>query len=61
LKAADVLLQNQEVLGRFVVQNDTFGAEAVTECVWRGTVLSGWSGWPFREGAVGFRRLNSSQ
>jgi hypothetical protein len=29
----DVLLQeNQEILARFVVQNDTFDAEAVTEC-----------------------------
>jgi len=34
LEAVDVLLEeSQEVLARFVVQNDTFGAETVTECV----------------------------
>jgi hypothetical protein len=34
LEAIDVLLEeNQEVLVRFVVENDTFGAEAVTESV----------------------------
>jgi hypothetical protein len=34
LKTVDVLLEeNQEVLARFVVENDTVGAEAVTECV----------------------------
>jgi hypothetical protein len=33
-EAVDVLLQeNQEVLARFVVENDTFGAEAVAESV----------------------------
>jgi hypothetical protein len=34
LEAVDVLLQeSREVLARFMVQNDTFGAEAVTESV----------------------------
>jgi hypothetical protein len=34
LEAVDVLLEeSQEVFARFVVQNDTVGAEAVTECV----------------------------
>jgi len=34
LETVDVLLQeNQEVFARFVVQNDTVGAEAVTECI----------------------------
>jgi hypothetical protein len=28
-----LLEENQEVLARFVVENDTFGAEAVTEGV----------------------------
>jgi hypothetical protein len=61
LEAVDVLLEeNQEVLARFVVQNDTFGAETVTESVERGTFFSRGSGRPFREGAIGFRRLNSS-
>jgi hypothetical protein len=32
LKAVDVLLQeNQEVLARFALHNDTFGAQAVTD------------------------------
>ncbi len=34
LEAVDVLLEeNQEVLARFVVQNDTLGAQAVTDSV----------------------------
>jgi hypothetical protein len=49
LEAVDVLLEeNQEVLARFVVQNNTFGAEAMTERVERGTPLSRWRGGPFR-------------
>jgi hypothetical protein len=62
LEAVDVLLQeNQEILARFAFHDHTFGAKAVTDSVQRGVTLPGWSGRPFRAGAVGFRRLNSSQ
>jgi hypothetical protein len=61
LEAVCVLLQeNQEVLARFVVQNDTVGAETVTDGVQGGTLFPGWGGRAFRKGAVGFRRLNPS-
>jgi hypothetical protein len=61
-EVADVLLQEiQEVLALFAVQNDTVGAQAMNDRVFRGTELFCRGGGPIREGAVGFRRLNCSK
>jgi hypothetical protein len=62
LKDVDVMSQaNQEVLARFVLQNDAAAAQAVNDSIFRGTELYSRGGRAFSDGAVGFRRLNSSK
>jgi hypothetical protein len=60
-RVAVLLQESEEMLARFVVENETGGAEAVSDGVLRGAELSVRGGWAFREGSAGFRRLNSSK
>jgi hypothetical protein len=55
-EAVGVLLEeSEEMLARFVVEDETGGAEAVRDGVLRGAELSRRSGRAFGEGAVSFR------
>jgi hypothetical protein len=53
-EAGNVLLhETVEVFAGFILQDDTFGEQAVAESVLRGTLFGEWSGRSRRFGAVG--------